>query len=175
MKKLAPVLFLLIALPTFAQQRETPFQRIFNEPDIGKKRDIYRPLSKPEKVEVRRLNFQWGSESLELDAGQLAYLSRLSDKLPTITMNEAKDFENEALELFTLAEGHLLFGSIGPYAPCDVFVKASMQPTTCRCSIESKYNVSCSGPCFTTTLCTTTLEGCGFAWLYPCAGWCGYE
>jgi hypothetical protein len=136
MKKLAPVLFLLIALPTFAQQRETPFQRIFNEPDIGKKRDIYRPLSKPEKVE---------------------------------------DFENEALELFTIAEGHLLFGSIGPYAPCDVFVKASMQPTTCRCSIESKYNVSCSGPCFTTTLCTTTLEGCGFAWLYPCAGWCGYE
>jgi hypothetical protein len=156
MKTLAPIFLLLLTVPTFTQVRESNFDRIFNEPTIPRKKEIWRMLPRPEQVEVRRMNFQWGIERLNLNPEQLDYLARFSAALPTITRDEADEFQKEALELFDKDRGALLFGSIGPYEnSCSVFINASMVNLLpgCPCSIGSKFNMSCSGSCAASTGC----------------------
>ena len=169
------ILFLLLTIPVFGQlQSEAEFNEIFNNESLAEKREIWRSLTPEQKVDVWRLNFQWGIEHLNLTTEQLQYVAALSNSLPTITMEEARKLEREAHDLFPNDKATLLVGTIGPFvSKCNVFVKASFQPTSCPCSIGSGFNMSCDGECMSPNgRCTTTLDGCGFAWMYACSGWC---
>ena len=164
MRTLALVLFLLS--PTFAQNEA--FISIFETPSVTDKKEIFHTLTKDEKDEVRRLNYSWAIEHLELNEEKIDYLNRLSKALPTITKDEVDTYEQEALQLFEYKEGLLLFGSIGPYKPCNVFTEYQ-QAGNCNCSMSS-YN-TCSGVCGP-GVCRWTEDGCGFGWLQGCNSVC---
>ena len=185
MKRFAPIFILLFAIPIFAQPAQmeqamklfhasglNAFERMFNEQRIADKKAIWETLTKDEQIDARRTNFAWGVGFLDLDAVQVGYLARLAERLPTITKRQAQEFEQEALTIFPEDKGKLLFGSIGPYKPCEL-MKVNLQPNNCPCSVGSKFNMSCSGECTTASgRCTVTAEGCGFAWLFSCSGYC---
>jgi len=170
------LLVLLLIAPTFGQQPDAEtFWRIYDTQSIAGKKLIWRALSKPEQVDVRRLNFEWGIIYLYLDDTQIDFLGRLSTKLPTITRQQAHEFEAEANKLFSYRQAALLFGSIGPYRPCNfLLVKLPTQRTLqpqCYCSIGSSFNMSCDTDC-RTGFCLSSEDGCGFMWLYSCNGIC---
>lgn len=171
------ILMLLLTVPAFSQTLD-PFWQIYEKETIAEKKEIWRELSAEARTHVRRMNFAWGVGHLQLSGAKVAYLARFSAALPGISDEDRDHFQREAEALFTVNEGSLLFGSIGPYVPCNVFVKESRLAfllPNCPCSIGSKFNMSCSGSCTTSSSCTTTTDGCGFAWLYACTGWCVQE
>ena len=168
-------LVFLFALPTFAQVKD-PFALIFGLDTITEKKAVWSTLTRPEQIEVFRQNFAWGATHLDLDTEQLRFLARLSGRLGTATLPELNEFEAEAIELFP-ENGDVLFGSIGPYTPCSVFVEK--MPITlnlqndCPCSVGSSFNMQCDGECTTAGgRCTVKGSGCGFAWMYSCNGFC---
>ncbi len=144
------------------------FRQMYEKPTIAEKKDIWHRLLPDEKVDARRVNLAWGIGTLKLTEIQIEFLLRFSKKLPTITKDEAEIFETEALALFSKETGRMLFGSIGPYS-----CTSSLQPANCQCSVGSSFNMSCDGECSAGgSSCTTTGDGCGFAWLYSCNGRC---
>lgn len=171
MKTLALVLLLLAPTAIIAQDN---FSVIYETPRMAEKKVLWQALSKDEQIEVRRENFAWGIQYLELSKDQSDYLDRFSNALPTITKDEAGAFETEALELFTYKEGALLFGSVGPFKSCrkEIVFIPNLQ-TSCPCSVGSSFNMSCSGECTAANnRCIVAGDGCGFAWLYSCNGLC---
>lgn len=168
------ILILVLAATTLASD---PFWDMYELPTIPEKKAVWKALSHEDRVYARRMNFTWGINHLDLNGEQIAYLNNLSFALPELTREDADVFQREAEKLFTLTEGYLLFGSIGPYRPCSLF---SMQMPTetliqqagyCNCSQGSTFNASCSGTCGP-GVCRSTRDGCGFAWLYACAALC---
>jgi hypothetical protein len=166
------ILILLLSTATLASN---PFWDMYEAPTIPEKKAIWRGLSHEERVDVRRMNFNWGISRLDLNDEQIEYLNNLSLALPGLTLEEADAFQLEAESLFTMSEGYLLFGSIGPYRPCSAFIvrmptEAMLQAGYCNCSMGSSFNVNCDtcGP----GVCRSTRDGCGFAWLYACAALC---
>jgi hypothetical protein len=167
------ILILTLSVTTLASD---PFWAMYEMPTIAEKKAIWRGLSDEERVYVRRMNFNWGINRLRLDGEQIEYLDSLSFALPGLTLEEADAFQREAEILFTVNEGYLLFGSVGPYRPCSAFsmrmpTESMLQPGYCNCSLGSSFNASCSGTCGP-GVCRSTSDGCGFAWLYPCAALC---
>lgn len=164
------ILILFLISPAVAQNFET----IFSKPQVSDKKQIWHTLTKDEKDEVRRQNYAWGVEYLELSGEKVDYLDRFSKALPEITQDEVKEFEQEALNLFTHKEGALLFGSIGPYKPCKGVI-FMFQPIAgnCNCNMTSHFN-TCSGNCGP-TVCRWTEDGCGFGWLQPCSSVCVFS
>lgn len=176
MKRFAPFFLLLLTLPTFAQQDSlTIFQKMYDTPKIADKKAVWLTLTHDEQVAVRRLNFAWGIGALHLNTVQVDYLTRFSAVLPTIERTELNTWQTEALQLFPVEIGRLLFGSIGPFTDrCELALqKVSRQPNNCPCSVGSIFNMSCDGDCTAANgRCTVLTEGCGFAWLYACNGFC---
>lgn len=164
-------LTLIFLLSSFGQDA---FWRIYNLPTIPEKREALSELTHEEKVEVWRTNFALASD---LTDEQREYLARLSIALPTMTRRELKAFETEAVRLFPVG-GDLLFASIGPYKPCDVFLTELSNlfvRDNCPCSVGSKFNLSCPGgsTCMSAgSICNVLADGCGFLYLYSCNGLC---
>lgn len=162
-------LILFLAVSVIGQQI-TPFARMYDEPRIENKKAIWSTLNEQERIDARCENFAWGVRKLRLTAAQTEYLARFCSALP-VSQEQGRTWEQESLTLFPKEKGQLLFGSIGPYiAICPTFmVKTSF--ANCPCSIGSSFNMSCDKPCGTGQ-CTATADGCGFAWLFPCDGYC---
>jgi hypothetical protein len=147
------------------------FKQMYEKERIADKKEIWNGLSKDEQTDARRINFAWGVGYLKLNEVQVDYLLRFSKALPTITRDEADLFQTEAVGLFTIETGRLLFGSIGPFIDKCGTVNLQQQGN-CRCSAGSSFNMSCDSCPMATGQCTATAEGCGFAWLYGCNGVC---
>jgi hypothetical protein len=162
---------LLLTMASLAQQI-TPFSKMYDEPRIQDKKIIWMGLSDMERADARCENFAWGVRKLKLTPSQVEYLVRFCSALP-VTQAQGRIWEQESLTLFPKEKAELLFGSIGPFiSTCpQIFVKASMG--NCPCSIGSSFNMSCDKPCGGAGgQCTVTPDGCGFAWLFSCDGYC---
>jgi hypothetical protein len=147
------------------------FKKLYNLGRIAEKKEVWQNLSPAERVDARRINFAWGIGYHKLTEPQTEYLVRFSKALPTITREEGDLFQTEAVGLFPKDLGRLMFSSIGSYTdkPCD---PVNLQ-NSCPCSVGSSFNMSCDGDCTAASgRCSTTTEGCGFAWLYSCNGFC---
>lgn len=147
------------------------FRQIYDKGRIAEKREAWRNLLFSDQIDVRRINFAWGVGYLNLNEVQIGYLLRFSKSLPVVTKDELDVFQAEALEIFSREHGILMFGSIGPYVDTCKERDANLQPSNCQCSIGSSFNMSCDGDCGSSS-CRATGDGCGFAWLYSCNGWC---
>jgi hypothetical protein len=149
------------------------FKQVFEKGSIAQKKAIWRTLTKDEQVDIRRINFAWGVGYLNLNEIQIDYLLRFSKALPTVTGIKLDLFQAEAQLLFPKEVGFLLFGSIGPYEPCNSIIIGDPQPVgNCPCSRGSSFNMSCNDECAAPNGCSVTDDGCGFAWLYKCDGSC---
>jgi len=150
----------------------TTFRELYGKSRVIEKKEAWLKLPASERTDVRRINFAWVIGYSNLDDVQIDFLVRFSKALPNITREQLDLFHTEALGMFAKETGQLLFGSIGPYT--DKCVPTNdLQPRNCRCSIGSSFNLSCENDCGTEgPACTTTPDGCGFAWLYSCDGKC---
>lgn len=159
----------------FAIGREdiSTFKSMYEKGRIAEKRAVWQTLTPEQRVEARRINFAWVIGYSGLTEVQMEFLLRFSKALPKITREEGDLFEAEAVGLFSKDVGRLLFSSIGPYTdkPCEKTVTAELQ-TNCPCSIGSSFNMACDAGCISSSTCTRTGDGCGFAWLYACDGKC---
>lgn len=168
MKPLLLILFLMTS--TFAQQR---YEALFDTQSIFEKKEIWHTLTNDDKNEARRIHYAWGIHYLKLGDEQTEFLDRFVVALDKLTKEQQNAFRDEALKLFTPEQNALLFGSIGPYKKCTPNIVSFNQPANCPCSVGSSFNLSCDGDCTGAGgRCTTTGDGCGFAWLYSCNGFC---
>lgn len=167
-------LILLLVTVSLGQDN---FWRIYELPTIPEKKEAMRELTRDERLEVWRMNFAWGAGHLELTTEQREFLSRLSNALPTLTKRQGREFQSEALNLFPTG-GDVLFGSIGPYKPCNIFLQrlpSEIVLANCPCSVGSSFNMSCPSQSTCSAsggLCTSQPDGCGFLYLYQCNGFC---
>lgn len=153
------------------------FREMYDKGRIADKKAVWNTLTKAEQMDARRINCAWGVGYLNLTEAQIDYLLRFSKALPDTDDFDA--FQLEAISLFSPKDAKILFGSIGPYEPCKegLILMVKYKPysllPSCWCNRESYFNVSCDGPCLSPLgKCYETEEGCGFAWLYRCNGWC---
>jgi hypothetical protein len=151
----------------------TDFRRIYERGRIAEKKLIWETLTRAEQDDVRRINMAWGVGYIGFNQEQMNFALRFSKALPTIRLDDP--WEEEALRVFPKDVANLIFGSIGPYTdkPCEVsFIKVRALFGNCPCNRGSSFNMSCDDECSNPNGCTTTDDGCGFAWMYACNGGC---